>query len=245
MGSSLSMRKRVPAAARPALEKTDLECEFAGGAFPAPRGYTGGPSGPILHPAPPHPLFKEAPMAALFDLWLPILVSAVFVFLASSVIHMALPIHKSDYGRMPEEEQTLSDLRSRGLKPGAYAFPFAGSMKAMGEPEFLEKLNQGPVGFMNVLPNGPMDMGRSLTHWFLYSLVISVFSGYVGTLALGEAPTFLEAFRVTGTVAVLAYAAAPVPDSIWKGVSWGITFKFILDGVVYGLVTALAFGWLW
>jgi len=34
-------------------------------------------------------------MVSLAALWLPILLAAVFVFIASSIIHMVLPYHKT------------------------------------------------------------------------------------------------------------------------------------------------------
>ncbi len=44
---------------------------------------------------------------------------------------------------------------------------------------------------------------------------------------------------------MLTFSVSYVPDSIWKGVPWMVTFKNVVDGVVYGLVTAGVFGWLW
>ena len=43
-------------------------------------------------------------MVALADLWLPILVSGVVVFVVSSVIHMLIPIHRGDYAKLPGED---------------------------------------------------------------------------------------------------------------------------------------------
>ena len=55
----------------------------------------------------------------------------------------------------------------------------------------------------------------------------------------------MTVFRLTGTAAFLGYALTNVTNSIWKGVSWGVTAKFLFDGLVYALVTAATFGWLW
>jgi hypothetical protein len=118
-------------------------------------------------------------------------------------------------------------------------------MKEMGSPEMIEKYRRGPVGFLTVKPSGPPNMGVGLVQWFLFSVVISIFAAYIAKLALGYGAEFLPVFRVTGTVAILGYAVSYIPDSIWKGVGWGITLKFIFDGVVYGLATAVVFGWLW
>ncbi len=185
-------------------------------------------------------------MVALLDLWLPILLSAVLVFVASSVIHMVLPIHKVDYRGIPGEAEVLALLRTKSLEPGGYVFPHCKAMKEMSSPETLEKYRQGPVGFLTVLPNGPPAMGKSLLQWFFYSVVIGVFVAYLATLAgLGRGAGFLAVFRLTGTAAILAYAVTQIPDSIWKGHRWASTWKFVGDGIAYGLITGATFGWLW
>lgn len=184
-------------------------------------------------------------MIPLTQLWLPILLSAVFVFIASTIIHMALPIHKGDFGKLPGEEKILAEMRAQGVRPGSYGFPMCESMKDMGSPQMIEKYNLGPVGSMTVIPNGPCNMGKSLVLWFLYSILIGVFVAYVAALGLNRGAAYLPVFRLAGTVAILGYAMGALPDSIWKGQKWSITFKFVFDGVVYGLVTGATFGWLW
>ena len=52
-------------------------------------------------------------------------------------------------------------------------------------------------------------------------------------------------FRFVGVTAFLAYAAALWPMSIWYRRSWLTTFKGTVDGLVYALLTAGTFGWLW
>jgi len=184
-------------------------------------------------------------MIALSDLWLPILASAVFVFVASSILHMVIPIHKGDYKKLPGEDKLLEAMRGERLEPGTYMFPCPESMKAMGSPEMLAKYGQGPVGFMTVISNGPPAMGKNLTQWFIYTLVIGVFVAYLGALALGRGVEYGVVFRFTGTAAILGYALAAVPESIWKGQRWGVTLTFIFDGLVYGLVTGATFAGLW
>lgn len=184
-------------------------------------------------------------MVPLLDLWLPILVSAVFVFVVSSVIHMALPIHKSDMKKLPGEDQILAAMRAHAIPPGQYMFPGASSMKEMCTPEMVAKMNQGPVGNMIVVPNGPMAMGKALTQWFVLSLVISACVAYGTGLTVPAGAEALLVFRVTSTMALLAYAVAHAMESIWKGLPWSITLKFALDGLAYALATGAAFAWLW
>ena len=183
-------------------------------------------------------------MAFLVDLWLPIVLSAVFVFLVSSVVHMLLPLHANDMAALPDEDDVLEALRKHGLKPGEYMFPRPQSMKDMQTPEMLAKYEAGPVGSMTVVANGPMAMGRSLLQWFAYCLVISTFVAYVASFAQGVGGDYMDVFRLTGTVAFLAYGTSNVTNSIWKGASWTTTWKFAFDGLLYGLTTAGTFAWL-
>ena len=50
-------------------------------------------------------------MVTLASLWLPILLSAVAVFIASSLVHMVLKYHDSDYPGLPSEAQFRAGLR--------------------------------------------------------------------------------------------------------------------------------------
>lgn len=184
-------------------------------------------------------------MIPILDLWLPIVVAAVLVFVVSSILHMALTYHRLDYKQLPREDETLEGVRRAGLSPGLYAFPYCASAKAMGTPEMQEKYRQGPVGMLILMPSGPPAMGKHLGLWFGFCLLVSVFVAYITgrTLAPGTDP--LEVFRFAGATAFLAYGVGQIMDSIWKGQPWGNTFRGLLDGLIYSLVTAGAFGWLW
>jgi hypothetical protein len=96
-------------------------------------------------------------MVPLAALWLPILLSAIIVFVASSVMHMLLPYHKGDYRQLPEEDKLLTALRGAGLTRGLYAFPFC-THKDMKSPAIVEKYKPGPVGMMTLFPSGPPVM---------------------------------------------------------------------------------------
>jgi len=183
-------------------------------------------------------------MEFLTVLWLPIILSTVFVFIVSSVIHMVLPYHRSDVSKIPNEDGILDTMRAAKVGPGPYMFPCPDDMKDMKSPEMLEKYKKGPVGFLVVLP-GSWNMGKSLTLWFIYSFIVSIFCGYLGYFALSSGAHYLEVFRITGTIAVLGYAFSNWHDFTWKGQPWSITWKFMFDGIIYGLVTAGTFGWLW
>ena len=184
-------------------------------------------------------------MVALTELLLPVLLSGVAVFIVSSVIHMCTPMHKGDYAGLPNEDTLRPALREGGLKPGQYMFPKPASMKEMGEPHMLAKYEEGPVGYMSVLPNGPPAMGKALGLWFLYSLIISLFAAYLATLAVEKGAAYMDVFQVTSTVAFLGYAFGNVSDWLWKGGKGSTTFKFMIDGLIYSLVTAGVFASMW
>jgi len=184
-------------------------------------------------------------MVPLTELWLPILLSAVFVFVASSIFHMVIPIHKGDFRKMPGEDKVLTDMRSAGIQPGSYMFPCAENMKDMCTSPMIEKCKLGPVGFLTVVPSGPPGMGKNLVQWFVFTVLIGAFVAYAAGLGLPRGSAFMAVFRLAGTVAILGYSMGSLPDSIWKGQKWSITLKFVFDGVVYGLVTGATFGWLW
>ncbi len=184
-------------------------------------------------------------MVELTSLWLPILLSAVFVFVASAIIHMALRYHFGDWDRMPGEDAVRAAIRTAGVTPGNYSLPNVGNAAEMRSPETLEKMKEGPVGFLTVLPAGEPAMGKNLAQWFVYTVVIGILVAYLTGRTLGPGTHYLQVFRVAGTVAFLAYAGATPIASIWFGRKWSTTLKTAVDGLAYALLTAGTFGWLW
>lgn len=184
-------------------------------------------------------------MVPILALWLPILLAAAFVFIASSIIHMVLPYHKSDMKKVPRQDDVMDALRPFNIPPGDYMLPICDSMKDMNSPAFQDKMRKGPVAVMTVLPNRPANMTSSLVLWFIYALVVGIFAAYISGRALGPGAHYLAVFRFAGTTAFLGYGLALVHDSIWYGRSWSTTVKNLFDALVYGLLTAGTFGWLW
>ena len=182
-------------------------------------------------------------MITLGALWLPIIASAVLVFVASSLVHMVFKYHNKDYTKIPNEDAVRAAVR--GAKPAQYIIPYCADMKDMEKPEMKQKYVEGPIVVMNVMPTGVPKMGKSLVQWFVFVLVVSFFIGYVAAHTIPPGAAYLGVFRVVGAVGFLAYAAGVVPASIWMGKPWAITWKEVFDGLLYGLVTAGTFGWLW
>ncbi len=184
-------------------------------------------------------------MTTIAALWMPILLSAMIVFIASSIIHMGPFWHRGECPSLPDQDRVMDALRPFGFKPGEYMLPRAENHAAMKSPEFVEKLQRGPVMFMTVLPNGAISMTRSLVQWFVYTLIIGVFAAYVAGRVLAPAADYLTVFRVAGTTAFIAYAAGLWQQSIWYSRPWSTTLKHTFDGLIYALLTGGVFGWLW
>jgi hypothetical protein len=184
-------------------------------------------------------------MIPLLSLWIPILLSAAIVFVASSIIHMVLPYHRSDYARLPDEDKAMEELRKLQIPPGDYMIPRAGSSKEMKNPAFIEKWNKGPVIVMTVLKSGRPSMGKNLALWFVYCAVVGFLAAYVTSRALGPGVRYLAVFRFAGCTAFIGYTIALWQNSIWYSRSWKTTLKSTFDGLIYALLTAGVFGWLW
>lgn len=184
-------------------------------------------------------------MVSITSLAIPILLSAVFVFVASSIIHMVLKYHQNDFRAVPNEDGVLEAFRRLNVTPGDYCVPYASSMEAMKSPAFIEKFKKGPVATMTVSAGGDMNMGSQLMQWFLYSVVVAVFAAYITGRVLPAGAHYLEVFRVSGTVTFMAYAMALPQFSIWYKRNWGTTIRSMVDGLLYALLTGGTFGWLW
>lgn len=182
-------------------------------------------------------------MVSLVDLWLPIALSAVLVFLASSVIHMALRWHSKDFKKLAAEDAVMDALRPFNLAPGDYAAPLPDSMAHMSSPEFKARQARGPSFVLTILTNS--SMARNLVKWFLYSIVVGLFAAYVASLALPAGAPYMTVFRMTGTVAFAGYALALWQNWIWYSRGLGYTVRTTIDGLLYALLTGGAFGWLW
>ena len=184
-------------------------------------------------------------MEPIIQMWLSILLSAVAVFILSSIIHMVFKYHNNDFGPLPNEEEVMADLGKHNIPPGEYNFPRANDMKEMGSPEFTEKMKKGPVGFITVMENAPLNMGKNLTQWFIYCVVVGIFAAYIAGHGLGPGARYLAAFRLVGSTAFVGYGLALIQNSIWYKRGWSSTFKNLFDSLIYALFTAGIFGWLW
>lgn len=184
-------------------------------------------------------------MVPILSLWLPILLSAVAVFIISSIIHMALGYHANDYKELPSEKDVLDDLRKYNIPEGDYHFPRPKNMKDMSSQEFIEKLKKGPVGLMIIKKREFSSMAKELSLWFIYSVIVGIFAAYITGRALGPGAEYIAVFRFAGASAFAGYSLALLQNSIWWKKNWAATFKTMFDGLIYALFTGGIFGWLW
>lgn len=184
-------------------------------------------------------------MLSLGALVLPIVLSAVLVFVLSSLIHMVLGYHASDYNKLPDEDTLRAAIRRANLSPRQYVFPYASGGAEMKSEAFTQKMAEGPVGVLTIRSGDPAYMGRALAIWFVYALVVSATVAYLASAALPRGTDYLKVFQVVGATTWVAYSFGQVPASIWMGKPWSITMKELFDGLLYGLGTAGIFGWLW
>lgn len=181
----------------------------------------------------------------IISLWLPILLSAVGVFIVSSIIHMVLGYHNTNFKQLSDEENFRKSVGPMNIPPGEYMFPFCSGTKNMADESFQNKLNEGPVGMMTVMPNGPFAMGKNLASWFGYSLLVGLFVAYIASNTLAVDAPYLRVMQIVGTVAFSGYALGLIQNSVWYSRSWMTTLKFLFDGLIYSLITGGVFGWLW
>ena len=182
-------------------------------------------------------------MVSVLSLWLPILLSAIAVFFASSIIWMFLPWHKSDYRGVSDEAAAGAALRD--LAPGGYNIPHLESRGDMGKPEGKAKFEKGPVAFLFVAPKGMPSMGPMLAKWFVFAVIVAACVAYLAGVGLAPGADYMRVFRITSTATWLAYGFAYVSDSIWYFRPWHLTWKNLFDALIYGLLTGGIFGWLW
>ncbi|MDX9859100.1 MAG: hypothetical protein RBT76_15040 [candidate division Zixibacteria bacterium] len=184
-------------------------------------------------------------MTFLTELWAPILLSAVLVFVMSSIIHMVLRYHKNDFRRLSDETRIQESLRAFNIPPGDYMLPCAGGAEAMKSEEFQEKVKKGPIVVMTVMPAGGFGMGKSLFLWFVYCVIVGFFAAYIAYHTMTPQTHYLQVFRVVGTATFMGYSLALLQGAIWYKKSCRSTMLSVFDGLIYALLTAGVFGWLW
>lgn len=187
-------------------------------------------------------------MQFLIDLWLPIALAAVIVFIASSVLWMATPLHKGDYATPPDEADIQGAIKKHSFKPGMYFIPWCrGGHGAMKDPENVRRMNEGPWVLM-MIPGGKPSFGRTLGLWFVNQVIVAALIAYVAHAAIPQgpaAPAYLKVFQIVGGVSILAHGGMAAHDTMWKGLSARHTVVKLIDAAVYAALTAGCFAGFW
>ena len=174
------------------------------------------------------------------DLWLPMLVSAVVVFVASSVLHMVLTYHKADFKKLPGEDALAEAMRKTSPAPGRYMIPHC-DFKEMKDPAVVERFAKGPVAQISVMPSGAPGVGKNLVQWFVFCLLVSFVCAYIARHTLWSESGGMQIMRITGAVAFVGYGMSSIIDSIWHAGPWPNTARALVDGLVYAVLTGLTF----
>ena len=182
-------------------------------------------------------------MAFLAQLWLPIVVSAVMVFVISAATHMLVPARADEWGHLTRQDAIQEALR--GVDPGLYMVPTPADKAKRMTPEAMKRWAEGPAALVTLLPAGPINMGRNLGLSFLTNLVVSALVAYVAFHTLGYAAHYRAVFRVVGTIGFLAYATGSLYEGIWYWKPWRSLAMTATDALLFGLAMAGTFGWLW
>lgn len=184
-------------------------------------------------------------MLSVLDLWLPIVVSTVAVFIGGAIAWMVMPHHKKEWKGLPDETRFSEALRSMGVQPGQYIYPHCPDPKAMKtDPELQARWNNGPWGTLNLWKAQP-SFGKNLALVFLTYLVISVFVAYVTGRARAPGAEFADVFQIATTVAFCSYVFGQIPNGIFFGKPLMSHVNDTLDGLAFALLTGVNFALLW
>lgn len=182
-------------------------------------------------------------MVALASLWLPTLLGAVAVFVASALVHMVLRWHQSDMRQIPNEDAVRAAIRAAA--PGQYSLPHCAGPKEAQSPEAQKKFAEGPVAVVRVWPNGVPAMGKMLGQWLALCVGVAILTAYVASRVLAPGAAAGDVLQLTAAVGFLAYATGSVSDGIWWGKPWPAVAKDLLDALIYAFALGAPFAWLW
>ena len=183
-------------------------------------------------------------MTPLMSLLLPIVVSAVAVFVLSVIIHMT-PWHKSDYAKLPDEDGVMKALRPFNIPPNDYTTPHPGSGDYMKSPEYDAKRDAGPVLWVTVVPSGPWNIGKIMGTWFLFVVVVSASVACVVRTIVPPGGHTHAVFHYVALITFLTHGMGAVPMSIWYNRKWSTTLKTAVDALLYALATGWIFSMMW
>ena len=182
---------------------------------------------------------------SLLQLWMPIVLGTFIAWMTSGLIHMVIKYHNSDYHGLTNEDEVMDAVGKGSPTLGIHTFPYCIEMDEMKDEAVQQRFKNGPVGIVTIFPNGLPNMGKLMVQQISFFLVGCVLIAYCATLALEPGAQYMVVFRFVATVGFLAFGWGVIPYSIWFGHTWSMTAKYLLDALIYGLVVAGSFSWLW
>lgn len=182
-------------------------------------------------------------MEFLGQLWLAIVLSAVAAWAWSFLTWAALGIHKKDFQRLPDEPRFEAAMLELGIRPGYYHFPHMEKCD-MKDPAIKARWSREPMGILH-LWTPKFSMARNMGLTLLTYLVVSVLMAYVGHQTLSAGAGFAKVFQVMGTIGVLAYTFAFIPNMIWFQGRGRVLALCVMDGIIQGLAVGAVFAAMW
>ncbi|MFK7759798.1 MAG: hypothetical protein AB8C13_07625 [Phycisphaerales bacterium] len=183
-------------------------------------------------------------MISIVELWLPILVSAVAVFFASSIIWMILPYHKKDIRFMPSEDEFSKAIDQLNIEPGLYMYPNCADPKEMKSDAFVAKWKSGPWGTITVM-GSPPNFAKNLLKTFVSYLAITAMCGYLASMSLSAGADSMMVFRFVGTAAILGFCMGSFAGDFFLGKPARFIFTSFIDGLIFAFITAGVFCIMW
>jgi hypothetical protein len=174
------------------------------------------------------------------SLILPIVLSAVALFVASFLSWMVIQLHEKDWLKLNEEDAFMAAVRDCAIPEGSYMFPRAASAAEMKTEAFGKKYDTGPRGVLTVLPKANMGVNLGLT--FGYFLAVSAGLGLLAALAFAPGAGFGTVFGFVFVAGVLAFLAAMVQHAIWFR---GRITGHVVESVAYAAIAAGLFAAFW
>ncbi|MEL7312094.1 MAG: hypothetical protein AAFN07_11320 [Pseudomonadota bacterium] len=179
------------------------------------------------------------------QLLIPAALSALLAWIASTLVHLVIKYHNSDYKALKNEGAVADAIGAESPAKGIYTIPYCVDMKEMGSEEMQAKFAKGPVAFVTVFDNGMPKMGKLILQQIVYFFIGAFLIGYCASLAMQPGEDYLVVFRAVSAIAFLAYGWAVIPFSIWYGHLWSTCAKYLVDALIYALLTAGVYAWLW
>lgn len=179
------------------------------------------------------------------QLWLPLIGSAVGVFIASSLIHMVFKWHNADYRKLSNEDEVAAAIRKGNATTGQYVIPQCLDMKQMQSSEMQKRYNDGPVGYVVLAHPGPPKMGTQLGRWFALNLLTGAIVACICAAVLPAGAGTGRVFHIAGLVTFAAYGVGAISDGIWFARPWRSVAKDLLDALIYAAMTGVTFAVFW